>query len=636
MTSTVKNIKVGNTSYPVQDTKATPFLSSTDEATLLSDGTYRGETVANGTIFTKPDGTLNEFSATLIDPTWLQRSSAWNFGSNFSQGENRTKIATDGTYTLYACGYNSAAYSYYDVANTRRLVTTSSGPYAPSGAACVYLSSNNTFYYFGRSANYIWTPGTTTFTAISDATHVCGDDPRLATNGTIIVHNGYYSYDAQTWNQCNITTLRPTYDKVTGKFIDVLNNGYCYESSDGITWTYKGNTGVSQYINYLAAYNGIIVGFRRNGTSNTRLYTSTDGGATWTNSVYDDVDYRVDVCNGLFYIYRQDGTYTFLVSTDGINWSSIGKPVNYADPLVSIDNEIQMVNQVYYLPTTQQYDYALTPTSHTVEEVNTALETKQDTLTAGTGITIAGTAALSPSITVVGTPTMTADGIASGFSDSDYYSVDNMLRSATRSFEIVTAVNMTTAADNNLGIIDSTQQSSTRVGLRLTTSATNTVRLRVSTEGGATYPVDITGTTPLTVGTKIWIKATYNSSTGYALYTSTDGSTWTTEGTSTLTTAPFNNEGFYIGDNSATGLSLTGSIYMLDTYTKVDDVINWRAAKVVNPVISSTGGGGGSSYTAGDGISISNNVISLTTPYEVVQTLPASPTTGKIYFVTGS
>lgn len=278
-------------------------------------------------------------------------------------------------------------------------------------------------------------------------------------------------------------------------------------------------------------------------------------------------------------------------------WNNTGAwKVDLKNTFVRLDGVDYPATTVSEYQTYQWTKLAKASVVYTKSEVDATLEEKQDTLTAGTNITITGTAALSSGVTIVGAPTMTADGIASGFSDENYYSVDNMLSSVTRSFEIVTAVNMTIAADNNLGIFDSTQVNSTKVGLRLTTSATNTVRLRVSTEGGTAYPVDITGTTPLTVGTKIWIKATYNSSTGYTLYTSTDGSTWTTEGTSTITAAPYKNDAFWIGDNSATGLSLTGSIYMLDTYTKVDDVLNWRAAKVVNPVISATGGGSAASY----------------------------------------
>lgn len=185
-------------------------------------------------------------------------------------------------------------------------------------------------------------------------------------------------------------------------------------------------------------------------------------------------------------------------------------------------------------------------------------------------------------LTVEGTPTI-ENFVASNFSDENRLYHTNLIKDATTSFAIVTAVKMDTAADSNQGIIDSTQTSSTLVGIRLTTSNSNTVRLRVSTQGGTTYPVDITGSTTLTVGTKYYIKATYNSSTGYALYTSTDGSTWTTEGTSSETTKPYiDSVGHYFGDNSASNLYLTGSIYLEDTYVEVDGVKTWEAVKTVD------------------------------------------------------
>lgn len=179
--------------------------------------------------------------------------------------------------------------------------------------------------------------------------------------------------------------------------------------------------------------------------------------------------------------------------------------------------------------------------------------------------------------TIVGTPTLSNDYIASGFSDSNYLTCDNYLNNASQSFELVTAVNMSTAATANLGIFDTSGISTHNI--RLTTTSSNTARLRVSTTGEETYAVDITGSTTLTVGTKVYIKATYNSSTGYALYTSTDGSSWTTEGTSSTTTRPYQNASasLMIGDNAAEGAYLTGSIYLKDTYIKVNGTKVWEA-----------------------------------------------------------
>ena len=184
---------------------------------------------------------------------------------------------------------------------------------------------------------------------------------------------------------------------------------------------------------------------------------------------------------------------------------------------------------------------------------------------------------------VVGSPNI-SDGVASGFSDNDYLLCDNYINNASSSFEVVTAVKMTTASTTNQGLFD-TQGVNTH-NIRFSISPTNTVRLRISTDGGETYAVDITGTTPLTIGTKFYIKATYNSSTGYALYTSTDGSTWNTEGTSSVTTRPYSNAYHLIriGDNVAIGSSLTGSIYLSDSYINVNGYRVWTAYTHSGPI----------------------------------------------------
>lgn len=181
-------------------------------------------------------------------------------------------------------------------------------------------------------------------------------------------------------------------------------------------------------------------------------------------------------------------------------------------------------------------------------------------------------------VTVVGSPTISSSFVASGFSDSSYLTTSNILNNASSSFELVTAINMTTASNNNLGIFDTSGVSTHNI--RFTTSSTNTLHLRISTSGGETYPIDITGTTPLTVGTKFWCKVTYSSLTGYALYISTDGETWTPEGTSSTTTRPYSsaNSEIVIGDNVASGLTLTGSIYLQDTYINVNNgEYEWHA-----------------------------------------------------------
>ena len=186
---------------------------------------------------------------------------------------------------------------------------------------------------------------------------------------------------------------------------------------------------------------------------------------------------------------------------------------------------------------------------------------------------------------VQGSPTIT-DGVASGFSDSDYLWHSNWLTAATTSFDVVTAVKLNAATASNLGIIDAGDT----WGMRLTASVNNTVRLRIITAPQTTASVDITGTTPLTAGTKVYIKASYNSTEGYKLYTSSDGQTWNLEGSSSFTSTPNATTNYLIGRNGASGLYLNGSIYLQDTYVNIDGNTVWTAYVAVPvTVINSSG-----------------------------------------------
>ena len=198
----------------------------------------------------------------------------------------------------------------------------------------------------------------------------------------------------------------------------------------------------------------------------------------------------------------------------------------------------------------------------------------QDNLIAGTGISF--TSVITTDYTVVGSPTIT-NGVASGFSDSNYVKATNALNNVTSSFTLQTAINLTVSSDSNYGIID-TGGSGNSTGIRLTTNSSNGIHLRISTNGTQTYAVDINSTNPLTLNTKTFIKVTYNSSTGYELYMSLDGKSWTLEATSSATTKPYSSASdLVIGDNIATGYALNGSIYLGDTYIDVDGSRVWTA-----------------------------------------------------------
>lgn len=62
--NTVKSFKIGNTSYPVNDEKALKTMTSSERSQITSTGLYRGETVANGTLFLDDVGNIRMFNQT--------------------------------------------------------------------------------------------------------------------------------------------------------------------------------------------------------------------------------------------------------------------------------------------------------------------------------------------------------------------------------------------------------------------------------------------------------------------------------------------------------------------------------------------------------------------------------------------
>jgi len=330
------------------------------------------------------------------------------------------------------------------------------------------------------------------------------------------------------------------------------------------------------------------------GQSIVEVNTVKDPADTWTNVGtpfgFDVSTTSANVSVGRGY-YNSGSAEVIIPSTvtKTLSQASSGQTTGFKNDVVvyhdTLDNNSALMCKTGTTPVgTFKVSTALTTPVYLSPDKTVIVGTDADS-----GFDVSYAAADTLNCTKVGSPTISSAYVASGFSDSNYLTCANYLNSASQSFELVTAVNMSTASSTNLGIFDTSGTSTHNI--RLTTSSTNTAHLRISTSGGETYAVDITGTTPLTVGTKVYIKATYSSSTGYALYTSTDGSTWTTEGTSSTTTRPYAsaNANLMIGDNSATGSSLSGSIYLADSYIKVNGNLMWIGAVIDGSVTVSEG-----------------------------------------------
>lgn len=360
-------------------------LNASQETTLLSNGTYLGTDIANGTIFLKPDGTLNRFTKTATSKTWQTGTAQTRIGrTNLSIHDQVS--AQNGNYVVTSLYYGDARRSTDRGATW---VSAGSSSYNASGTSCTVYVQKTGKFYCGTSVGLLATDGTASFSRVGSST---SSVTTYATDGNILCcFGGCYTFDNEgtpTWTAANYSVVAARYDSVSGVFYGQRQNtnGY-YESTDGYTWTLIGSPG--QYFNWVAKRGNVVVGFRRNGASNTKRYVSTDGGVTWTSEAFADQEWFGGVYQGLFYMGRTGGAADFLISTDGLTWTQMNRPDTAgAQALVMVDDKVYMGNYAYYFTTGIDYDYALTPLSYTKSEVNTALASKQGTLTAGDGIDI--------------------------------------------------------------------------------------------------------------------------------------------------------------------------------------------------------------------------------------------------------
>lgn len=143
--STVKNLKIGNNTYSVRDGNTYCSLSSEQETTLLSAGTYNGEGVQDGEIFNCADGSVKEFDdyITYEDSTealgWkLPGGNAVSYSCAFSFGADKGVVFKNGEREL--CVKENAIVSNQQLSNYQYL------RYFNDGAKLYRITTNNSYY----------------------------------------------------------------------------------------------------------------------------------------------------------------------------------------------------------------------------------------------------------------------------------------------------------------------------------------------------------------------------------------------------------------------------------------------------------------------------------------------------------
>ena len=614
MTSTVKNIKVGNTSYPVQDTKATPFLSSADETTLLSNGTYRGETVTTGTIFTKPDGTLNEYASALGDPTisWLTGADSIQFPSGawdvaYSNGvyvavgmynSNACRYSTDGGVTWNSSTLPSSSHWRVATNGNGRWVAT-----AQSGASGGAYSTNN-----GET----WTQST------GGAIRTAGN---VVYGGGTFLMLGYdglsYTTDGITWTGSNPAAYNnwwAVYDPTRQRFVLFSSgNTTVRASSNGASWATLGTSPFSNNgdsTSRLACYgDGVILLFRR---ESSRVCRSIDGGETWTelnNLPIAGQWYETGYINGTFYVSTNSADRTILLSQDnGETWTIARKDFNN---VIYFQRSLVIGDKIIYYPSRGNYSAsgsatgtlagsvtrslnslsynrdetdALIPLGYLTGSSDPTIQTKgaegqryhstsTDSSYINTGTQIGTSTAY---YTVVGSPTI-SNHVVSGFSTSSYLTGPAFTWASTTSSKWSVELKYTynSSVNNNQTLFQIGPFSGGSDNRLMVVSGA--LRPNFTSYGGPSYSTNTYDLTLWETGVTYKIKVVYTG-TQMQLFCVRDGNDFPDEPTVYWTgTGSVTNTGFSIGCRGSDYLR-QGSIDMSSFIIKSNGVEVWRGA----------------------------------------------------------
>lgn len=401
MSDFVKSLDIRGTNHVIQDSNACPKLTVSQRGLLLSYGTYQGNPVDSGTIFVNETGKLEEFTY-------------------------NTDYVFDAVYSDVKTGYDSVpriAYGNGIFVDQRGYRSEDGLTWTPPTTAPVVVTS---FY------NVAFGNGTFVLTDIGSL------EPWYSTDGS-----NWYVASNFPWGGGLDATDYPVV--FCGDRFIVFNGESSAQSTDGISWTSAVVPEQLDTSTPICYGGGRIVAFAKD--NQTDSYISTDKGATWTRhtSVLSHTATSMVYATGKF-IVMDNYAGNIWSSTDGITWSKVREGsavllngytslvsdgVNFvmasASPSSSssghfdaytTDGETwedagnltigrygvgaigngRIVVPVYstnyrttfnVVKVTPPNTYVLTQLSYSKAETDTLLSSKQDSLSAGTGITIA-------------------------------------------------------------------------------------------------------------------------------------------------------------------------------------------------------------------------------------------------------
>ena len=411
------------------------------EAGTTADGTYNGEAVTDGEIFTSADGSFKEFVDTILPPsvTWSNVGAYGVIGIN-EAGTMAALTSTDGL-TVYTTTDGSTLTTLPSITReyTSDKIRNQSLTF---GDNCLYLVENKyvnnyttvPYVYRYDFTTEVWEHknSSETFNSNAYSSFACG----IINNTEILIikcsQTIYSSTDSGvTW--ATMTNSPANYQPVRftgGKFI----------TSDGfknLKYTTNATEWTSYYPTPANVRDCIWDGEKFVLVMTDRIATSPDITSGWTTITTTGLTLNADSIigynSGVYVLCTKVNNSTPFISTDLTNWTATSvisditsqRLPNYPIAAWFANNKFRFAinNKLYEGVYTVQHEYSLTDLSYNKTSVDTALTGKQDTLTAGTGIditssTISATAMTGATGSVAGTAGMVP---APTVADTDKY-----------------------------------------------------------------------------------------------------------------------------------------------------------------------------------------------------------------------
>ena len=584
-------------------------LSTAQATQITTDGTYNGEEVANGEVFTSVDGKFLEFnkeqqsvydSDEYTGGIWGAMSyfKGYLFSTILNGNGFSPSISQDGktwsSVTDEGFGTGGGAYMQaFASQNTAMLVRIQ--------------ENTTTLSVFKTTTGNIWTTDTITVPKYVNGCNSLVFGSIWILRSSSSSNNDSYIYsnnDGVSWTEVNYpeTISGNRYLFVVGnKLLLMDSSGHIFESENASSWTSKGTTSLPTTGFGAGSYYFYTVG--------QDLYKSTDGingTKIGTIPITDKTYTRGTYANGVYVIYGEnevsvsyddattfESEYRYTLSGGG---NLYGIPT---DTFIYVCSWVWgFQGTAYYCSIVTTPSYSLTPLSLSKTEVNTALSGKQATLTAGTGIDITGNVisatgggsdvslsdiaeagdgikfddgrVVTENFTKTGTPTIT-DGVASGFGASSYLTADYTFNVGNSAWELD-------------GSVTTTNTSAYQYFLGNTNNESKTILIGI--EAGELHALfssdgnnwgDTTGSgswVAVSANTKYYFKYIYDGDGGYSFSVSTDKENWTTHtwtGSAISSTSPV-----YIGSSWDRSFSpLQGSVDLNDYSIKVNGTVVW-------------------------------------------------------------